>query len=259
MQSLATNHSLRDVQQYSSELLKLLHQGVQLSATYRKVWNDGFGARGWKLNATIGDPAIIASTRQAGERIATSVFVHDILDHFLSGFGVSGHRSEAMALMQLSYRTGSDPRPDFRQLVMEDVMHGMINGEALDSFLPEPMLNLLPSDKSMTGKQMIATLTDTLGHDALVEALVDHFVLLGKQGDNHAAASWQKLGLDHAQAGATGTALQRLLDKVDLEAESSGVDALDVSIVINDSVCSFIVEPGACEISETVYQQSVVS
>jgi len=61
------------------------------------------------VNATIGDPEIIASTRETGQRINTSAFVHDILDHFLSGFGVSGHRSEAMTLIQLSKRTGSDP------------------------------------------------------------------------------------------------------------------------------------------------------
>ena len=61
------------------------------------------------MNATIGDPEIIASTRETGQRINTSAFVHDILDHFLSGFGVSGHRSEAMTLIQLSKRTGSDP------------------------------------------------------------------------------------------------------------------------------------------------------
>ncbi|WP_410352766.1 hypothetical protein [Thiohalophilus sp.] len=125
-----------DVAQYPPDLLQIRDEGAQVRVTYKKEWDDGFGARGWKLNATIGDPVIIASTRETGQRIPTSVFVHDILDHFLSGFGVSGHRSEAMALRQLYRRTGSDPRPDYRQLVKEDLFYGMVNGEKLKTFLP---------------------------------------------------------------------------------------------------------------------------
>ena len=90
----------RDVNQYTTDLLKKTNMGVEMAATYEKVWDDGFGARGWKLNATLGDPEIIASTRQTGQRLNTSVFVHDILDHFLSGFqppGQTGGADEAAA------------------------------------------------------------------------------------------------------------------------------------------------------------------
>ena len=65
----------RDVNQYTTDLLKKTNMGVEMAATYEKVWDDGFGARGWKLNATLGDPEIIASTRQTGQRLNTSVFV----------------------------------------------------------------------------------------------------------------------------------------------------------------------------------------
>jgi len=116
MMSSPAQESFCSVEQYPQNLLRTDDDGVQVPVTYKKVWDDGFGARGWKVNATIGDPEIIASTRETGQRINTSVFIHDILDHFLSGFGVSGHRSEAMALIQLSKRTGSDPRPDYEQL-----------------------------------------------------------------------------------------------------------------------------------------------
>ena len=213
-----------------------------MSATYNKEWNDGFGARGWKLNATIGDPEIIASTRQTGQRINTSVFVHDILDHFLSGFGISGHRSEAMALVQLAKRTGSDPRPDFKQLVNEDIMNGRVNGETLLAFLPDRMLALLPVDAELTNKEVISYLKDAMGEDALVEALVDHFFMLGRKGEGHAVESWKKLGLIPQNATRTGLALQALLEKVDDEAESSCIDRLDVSIVLNNEECVFIVK-----------------
>jgi hypothetical protein len=107
--------SFYDVTQFPPELLQAVDGDVQVPVTYKKIWDDGFGARGWKLDATIGDPEIIASTRETGQRINTSVFIHDILDHFLSDFGVSGQRREAMALIQLSKRTGSDPVSDYEQ------------------------------------------------------------------------------------------------------------------------------------------------
>jgi hypothetical protein len=127
MMSSSVQGSFHSVAQYPNNLLRIGDNSVQVPVTYKKVWDDGFGARGWKVNATIGDPEIIASTRETGQRINTSVFIHDILDHFLSGFGVSGHRSEAMALIQLSRRTGSDPRPDYEQLVREDILNGRVN------------------------------------------------------------------------------------------------------------------------------------
>jgi hypothetical protein len=34
---------------------------------------DGFGARGWKLNSTLDDPEIIASTRETGKRCSLAL------------------------------------------------------------------------------------------------------------------------------------------------------------------------------------------
>ena len=84
--SSSAQGSFCSVEQYPQNLLRRVDGGVLVPVTYKKVWDDGCGARGWKVNATIGDPEIIASTRETGRIINTSVFVHDILDHFLSGW-----------------------------------------------------------------------------------------------------------------------------------------------------------------------------
>lgn len=257
MAALDYSDSFRDVSRYTTDLLKQHDLGVEVFATYKRVWNDEFGARGWKLNATIGDPEIIASTRQTGERINTSVFVHDVLDHFLSGFGVSGHRSEAMALVQLSKRTGSSPRPDFRQMINEDIINGRVNGEALLTFLPEALRALLPSAQELTDKETVLYLEDEMGRDTLVATLVNHFFKLGSKGINHAIESWSKLGLVADNAENTGIALQALLEKVDFEAERSGVDRLDASIVLNNEDCIFITTAGGPEFSESVYHAEI--
>ena len=250
-----TEKSYIDVEQYSKDLLQIHNDCVQVQATYKKMWSDGFGARGWKLNSTIGDPEIIASTRETGQRINTSVFIHDILDHFLSGFGVSGHRSEAMALIQLSKRTESDPRPDYEQMVKEDIINGRVNGESLVAFLPSELRILVPSNTEMTNKEIIAFLKESLGKKRLIELLVENFFTLGKAGEKHANNSWKKLGLNPKKGTEIGLALQEVLNEVDRVAEESSVENLDASITISNDKC--IINLHDCSLSKCVFSANV--
>lgn len=181
---------------------------------YRDEWPDGFGARGWKLNIALDDPAVIAATSNTGDRINTSVLVHDILDHYVSGFTLSGHRNEAMALIQLAARTGSDPRPDYEQMVDEDLMHGVVSGESMRSFLPPHLVQLLPPEAS-SGKAAIDFLVNALGRGSLRAALVERFFELGHRGVPLALASWNSYSLDYERSTAIGTSLQGLLEDVD--------------------------------------------
>ena len=48
----SAQNSFHNVEQYPSDLLQKVNDSVQVPVTYRKVWDDGFGARGWKVNAT---------------------------------------------------------------------------------------------------------------------------------------------------------------------------------------------------------------
>jgi hypothetical protein len=237
--------SFISVEQYPHNLLRMDDDGVHVPVTYRKVWDDGFGARGWKVDATVGDPVIIASTRETGQRINTSVFVHDILDHFLSGFGVSGHRSEAMALVQLSKRTGSDPGSDFEQLVREDILNGRVNGERLMDFLPVDLLALIPKNSTMTDKETVDFLREQIGDQRLIRSLVNHFFVLGRKGENHAAASWKTLGLDASRRTAIGLALQTLLEIIDQAAETSDIEEVHGIISINNQYVTFAMPEGS--------------
>jgi hypothetical protein len=187
---------------------------VVARVTYRSEWPDGFGAQGWKLDIALDDPAVIASTPSTGDRISTSVLVHDILDHYVCGFPLSGHRNEAMALIQLGTRTGSDPRPDYEQMVDEDLMHGVVSGKSMRSFLPLRLVQLLPPEV-LSGKEVIDFLVNVLGHESLRNALVERFFELGYRGVPLALANWNSYGLDHARNTAIGTCLQWLLEEAD--------------------------------------------
>jgi len=239
MVSQLEQKSFYDVAQYPSALLQITGNSVRVPVTYHKVWDDGFGARGWKINATIGDPEIIASTRETGQCINTSVFIHDILDHFLSGFGVSGHRSEAMALIQLSNRTGSSPAADYEQMVKEDILNGRVNGEKLTDFLPAELCVLHPRLSDMTDKAYMLYLKDKLGEKPIIKSLVDNFFKLGKAGEAHADESWKRLQLDTSKRTEIGVALQTLLQVIDQTVEKLGTDKLHGSIVISNREVTF--------------------
>jgi len=196
------------------QILQSALLNVVVRVTYRSEWPDGFGARGWKLDIALDDPEIIASTPSPGERINTSVLVHDILDHYVSGFPPSGHRNEAMALIQLGTRTGSDPRPDYEQMVDEDLMHGVVYGESMRSFLPPRVVQLLPLDV-ISGKETIDFLVNILGHDSLRSMFVERFFELGYRGVPLAQASWNRHGLGYERSTAIGTCLQWILEEAD--------------------------------------------
>jgi len=181
---------------------------------YRRCWEDGYGARGWKLTAATDDPEVIAATAETGSRIPTSVFVHDILDHRLCGLGASGHRNEAIALVQLGTRTGTDPTPDFAQMVDEDLMQGRVSGESLMAFLPPDLGGLLPS--TVRGPEaVIAWLRGRLGAQVLRQRLIDWLSELGARGAVGARERYESHGLDYDQRGSLGLALQTLFAAAD--------------------------------------------
>lgn len=261
MHMVADNRSRFDVRAYPARFLRYGQGQVAVAVTYMRQWHDGFGARGWKIDASIGDPVIIASTRETGNRIPTSVFVHDVLDHYLSGFGISGHRSEAMALVQLSRRTGSDPLPDYRQMIMEDILNGIVNGERMTDFLPAELLKILALNKGkeyrgINDREIIDCLVADLGRDRLMDVLAEHFLAIGLAGEPHAQLSWSLLGLDSDRNTATGFAIQRLLERVDSRAENDAIENMKGVIWIrNESVGFSLFE---FETGESQYKLPVI-
>jgi hypothetical protein len=233
--------AFRDVLAYPPALLRRSGGAVLVAVSYRREWRDGFGARGWKLDATLDDPEIIASTRVAGERIPTSVFVHDLLDHLLSGFAPSGHRAEAMALARLARRTGADVAGDYAQMVREDLFAGRVLGEAAADLLGAGLVGLTPPGCA----EPIAALRACLGDGEAERWLVERFFQLGAQGHDHAEAAWRSLGLDPAAAAELGLAVQAALDAADREAEETGLERAEGIARVGEGGCSREIRPGA--------------
>lgn len=211
-------------------------QKVHIPVTYMSSWNDGFGARGWKLDCSIGEPSVIAATAEAGQRIPTSVLVHDMLDHHLCGVDIGGHRNEAVALIQLQKRTGSDPLPDFIQIINEDLMHGRVNGESLHSFLPDDLKQLL-TDVIEDDKQVITLLCDKLGKDWLRQRLLQQFVDIGHEAERSAQQSFEKHGLYYSKRSKIGLCLQTVLREADQLLRERNVEQAHAQFWIDNQQC----------------------
>lgn len=221
--------------------MRMLHAPLIVPVTYRREWQDGFGARGWKLDVSLGEPSVIAATAEHGTRIPTSVLVHDILDHHLCGFDIGGHRNEAMALMQLASRTGADPRADFRQIVDEDLLQGHCNGEPLRAFLPEEIDALVP-EHLRDDKAVMDYLIREFGRDSLRDSLVERCVSIGASVQRQVESHWRRLGLDYSRRSALGMALQKLIERVDRMARDRDWPQAHGRFLIDDRQCGIDIE-----------------
>ncbi len=211
---------------------------VQLCCCYRRVWQDGFGARGWKLISAMDDPAVIAATAETGARIPTSVFVHDILDHTLCGLAMSGHRNEAVALIQLATRTGMAPTPDYAQMVDEDFLSRSVHSEALYDFLPCDLAEKVPAGLG-DGATIVALLQAQLGRETLRQRLIYRFFELGEAGSPQAQQCFAEHGLDYRRRGPLGLALQQLLELADAFVQQRAWQSATAKIWITGKRCGF--------------------
>ncbi len=210
---------------------------IKIAVTYRHEWDDGFGARGWKLDYSLYDPDVIAATADTGSRIPTSVLVHDILDHYLCGLPLSGHRNEAIALVQLGLRTGSSPEPDFAGMVDEDLMRGQVNGESMRTFLPNDLRERLPIGET-EGRQVINLLRQQLGEPELRQRLIGRFFELGEAEMEKVKARWNSHGLDYHRRKVMGLALQRILANADRDVYEQLLEEAHGHFLVSNSYCA---------------------
>jgi len=223
-----------------SKAEKDTRQRTHIPVTYRDEWQDGFGARGWKLDAAMRDNTVIASTAYTGENVPTSVLIHDILDHLLCGFGFSGHRNEAMAVIQLASRTGADTGISFHPMV-EEVLRGLILGESIETFLPDMLKRHLP-DRLLSDEESMSYLSRRLGKQQLRPLLLAHFQAMGEAGISPAKAHWHRAGLDYDRRTAIGLCLQELLVKAEEIALTRRWQHARAYFLIDNRECGLVIK-----------------
>lgn len=183
-------------------------RGRAVALSYHDEWADGFGARGWKLDSALGYPDVIAATSYPGLKSPTSVPVHDVLDHWLPGFGY-GPWDEAKATLQHALRNALDIDTSYAQLARE-----ILGG---------------------TARPGTGSVAETM------EALY----LAGAAAMPDVLAAWHRRGLDFTRRHAVGLCLQSLLEQAErLLAEQGRTRAHACFLLGNDS-CRMDIAPEA--------------
>jgi hypothetical protein len=211
---------------------------VVVPAIYAVQWDDGFGARGWKLDVPDLGADVIAATPYTGQRIPTSVFVHDLVDHHLCGFRLSGYLDEAGALIQLAERTGSDPVADFQQIIDEDLLSGLVAGPDWEDLLPASLVAGV--DMKADPKAALQALRRELGDGLLRALFTAGFVQEGWLRRDAARAAWTAHGLDYAARPRIALALQELFEWMDAQVQAHAWAGARGDFSIGDHAVEFL-------------------
>ncbi len=207
----------------------------RLRLIYRDEWNDGFGARGWKLEAAIADPDVIACTAHSGGKSPTSVIVHDILDHFVSGFALSGCLHEAQAIVMHGLRNSIEVRSSFEWLV-DDILRD----PASDSDARELLAPLLPAPVRAccrSSTEMVERVGAQLGTAQMRARLIQRLIGVGLGGVRTAMTNWERRHLPFERMADIGFCVQELLEKADDAILANKIAVADALLDLSDDVC----------------------
>jgi hypothetical protein len=139
-------------------------------------------------------------------------------------------------LLQLAARTGADPRPDFAQMVDEDLLQGQADGEALETLLPADLMAMRPPAPP-NGRALMDDLSRQWGREALRARLVRHLFDLGEAGLDQARAVYAAQGLADSRRGPLGLALQRLFERADQKVLEARWEAATATVAIDQACC----------------------
>lgn len=215
--------------------------GKQFDLTYHSEWRDGYGAQGWKLDLAMDDPEVIACTAYTGNKTPTSVLVHDMLDHLISGFWLSGYANEARATAMHGIRNGIEVRSSYEWMA-DEMLGAKLLKESLTDFLPASITDGIPA--LTTPDEMIALLLENNDPADIRSHLVEGFFRIGLSGIPIAVSNWQDQRLDFGRMHSIGLCLQTLLIEAQDIIGNWAAETAKGRILVGNEVCEFSVGTG---------------
>lgn len=215
---------------------------LEFPLVYRREWQDGYGAQGWKPDIAIQDHEVIACTSYAGQKSQTSVLAHDLLDHLASGFWLSGYRNEARATAMHGLRNGIEVRSSYEHMI-EEILRSRNLGEPFQNFLPSKVVDGIP-ENCVLDAQKFDFLLERLGPHELRARLLQGFLAVGISGIPVAYERWKEQGLVFERMNAIGRCLQRLLETGEALIAETGADSATGLFQIGNEVCRLMLALG---------------
>jgi hypothetical protein len=225
-----------------NSMRKTLHGQLEFPLVYRTEWQDGYGAQGWKLDVSVNDKEVIACTSYTGQKSQTSVLIHDLLDHLVSGFWLSGYHNEARATAMHGLRNGIEVRSSYEQMI-EEILQNRNLGEPFQKFLPSRAVKAIP-ENCVSDAQKFDFLLKSLGPHELRARLMQGFLLAGISGIPVACEQWKKQGLVFERMSAIGRCLQRLQERGEALIAEAGANLATGSFQISNEACKLVLELG---------------
>ena len=215
--------------------------GKRVDVTYHAQWQDGYGAQGWKLDVAMDDPLVIACTAYTGGKTSTSVLVHDILDHLVSGFPFSGYANEARATAMHGLRNGIEVRSSYEWMV-DEILNDNACEEQLTEFLQGTIVEGVAAPNCPG--EMMASLIANHGRAKVKGHMVEGLFRAGLSGIPAALLSWEKQHLDFTRMHAIGMCLQGLLVEAQDVIENAAMEYAKGRIVVGNTACEFLIGAG---------------
>ena len=215
---------------------------LEFPLIYRTEWQDGYGAQGWKLDIAVNDSEVIACSSYTGQKSQTSVLIHDLLDHLVSGFWLSGYRNEARATAMHGLRNGIEVRSSYERMI-EDILQSRNLGEPFQNFLPSKVVAGIPQN-CVTDTDKFEFLLKQRGLDELRTLMLQGFLALGIGGIPLAYEQWKKQNLRFEKMQAIGRCLQRLQERGESLIAEAGADMATGSFQISNEACQLMLELG---------------
>lgn len=213
-----------------------LFEDNTIKLTYQNEWQDGFGARGWKIDIAIPDPEVIACTAFTDGKSPTAVIVHDVLDHFISGFGSSGYVNEARAIVMHGLRNGIEVRSSIEWLVNDILSNSSSEANAVLESLLIQSSEILTSP-SRPCNETLESLRERYGPDGLRNILAGKLIEAGLSGVPLAIGNWASHTLIFSRMAAIGFCLQRLFEQADEMISKRDIQVVRALLKIGNDVC----------------------
>lgn len=215
---------------------------LEFPVIYRTEWQDGYGAQGWKLDVSVNDREVIACTSYTGQKSQTSVLIHDLLDHLVSGFWLSGYSNEARATAMHGLRNGMEVRSSYERMI-EDILKSRNLGEPFQRFLPSKVVDGIPQN-CVTDAEKLDFLLEQRSPDKLRTMLLQGFLMLGIGGIPLAYEQWKKQNLLFERMNAIGRCLQRLQERGESLLAEASANIATGSFQVGNEACKLMLELG---------------
>lgn len=207
-----------------------------IALIYKDSWPDCFGAGGWRIRDIDGRFRTFPSHAALGTASPTAVPVHDLLDHWVCGFGWRTYSDEAKATVMHGLRNGIGIRRSLEMLA-EDFVADPQPSERIDFFL-SPKRSERPAEDGTCGhRDAVIQAIRTMGRQNVVAATARGLHRMGLSGVTEAQIRWDEAGLDFSLMGHLGHALQRLLEEAEREVAAETIEPIDTTVEVLPGIC----------------------